>query len=140
MLTRIGALIAQGGDARKQALKEICEAFVKAEGDRAKAAELLGVSNYRSVYYWLAAIPEGWDELDKALAAAGIKRHAGPPRKRDKVLAAVREAGGKLRAAATALGMKQPELVEEIHRLGLRDEVNKVLVAAGKPQIPARAA
>lgn len=55
--------------------KEVWNALVKAKGDRAKAAALLGKSE-RTVARYIHDL-NLFDEMDKA----GFMRHAGPPRK-----------------------------------------------------------
>jgi DNA-binding NtrC family response regulator len=114
-----------------KAKQRILHAIERAQGDRKKAAELLGTT-HRSFYRIVDRL-KFWDEIDKLVEERGFPRPAGPPRVAVKIREAVVEAEGSLRRAARALDMSEAALRERIETQDLWTEINRALKAAGHP-------
>jgi transcriptional regulator with GAF, ATPase, and Fis domain len=132
MLTNMGAdIITNPALARQRLLK----AFEDAHGRRDEAARALGAS-VRSVYRWLNRL-DAWDALDTLMEKKGYERIPGPPRTRDRMVAAIMEARGNLSRAARTLGLSQELLLDRVVELELHTRVDAALRAAGYPGLPA---
>jgi transcriptional regulator with GAF, ATPase, and Fis domain len=123
MITRIGALIHTDRDAAKQ---EILRVLREARGDRAAAAHALGQSTPRSLYRWIERLGM-WPEVDALIAEHGFPAIPGPPRSRDRIIAAMVRDRGNVQRASQALDMKPATLEKRIAELGIAQEIERLV-------------
>jgi len=110
MLSSMGSLIRNKPE---QARERILAAFLKAKGNRARAAQELGLSNVRSLYRWIDRLSL-WEAIEKQARSNGHAVSAGPPRKTDRIKGAVVEARGNIELAAKRLRISQAEVRKAI--------------------------
>jgi len=106
----------------------ILEEFIRAKGDRQKAAKLLGTT-HRTFYRYVEKL-RMWDALDAAVEKHGFTHIPGPPRSSEKIKAAVVLMKGDLTRAARTLDLRPGVLETRIEELNLWDELNATLKAS----------
>lgn len=129
-ISKIGAMIHTDPDGVK---KQILDALIAAKGDRGKAAKALGTTS-RSFYRYIERL-HLWEIVDTLTEAHGFEKIPGPPRVAKKLRDAIVVAEGNLPRAARSLKLTVDALRVRIEELGMWDELNKILEAAGSPRI-----
>jgi transcriptional regulator with GAF, ATPase, and Fis domain len=121
-ISHIGALIVTQPD---EAKRLVLGAIIEAEGDRKKAAKVLGTT-HRSFYRFIEKLHLG-DEIDRIIDAEGFHRIPGPARSTERIKAAFMLAKGSLDGAAKKMGIKPEALQSRIQELSLWGELEALI-------------
>ncbi len=125
-ISQLGALIYTKPEEVKRL---VLQAIVDSEGDRKKAAEVLGTT-HRTFYRFIERL-RLWDDIDKLVEEHDFPRAVGPARSTEKIKAAFLVSRGSPERAAKHLGWDVATLHARIAELEMAKDLDALCKAEG---------
>lgn len=130
-ISRLGIEILTAPD---EARARLLAAFEASKGDRGLCAAAMSTTP-RNLYRAFNRL-RLWPQLDALSTKLGFEHAHGPPRARERLLAAVVDAKGNLKLAAKKLRMSDEVMVRRrIHLLELWDDLDRALARKNYPPL-----